>query len=236
MLKVTDNPVEQAGARLMMHWAGDGAAKVFALYEDALVLERASGSQSLAQMSAQGLDDEATQLICEVAIRLHAHRGAETLSLISLARWFRPLLRATGQQNNLIHKSAEVACELLASERETVVLHGDLHHDNVLDFGATGWRAIDPKGLCGERGYDYALLFCAPMRNQSLAAGLFDRRLDIVTAASGIDRIRLCQWILAGAGLSAIWKQRCGVPADAALEIGALAASTLEAGKVSSDA
>lgn len=33
-----------------------------------------------------------------------------------------------------------------------VTLHGDLHHGNVLDFGASGWLAIDPKGLKGERG------------------------------------------------------------------------------------
>lgn len=228
MLKVTDNPMERSGARLMMHWAGEGAAQVFALYEDALLLERASGSQSLAQMSAQGLDDEATQLICDVAIRLHAHRGVETLSLISLARWFRPLLRATGPHSSLIGKSAEVAGALLASERESVMLHGDLHHDNILDFGTTGWRAIDPKGLSGERGYDYALLFCAPVRNQSLAAGLFDRRLEIVTAASGIDRIRLCQWILACAGLAAMRRLRCGLPPGVEMEICALAVSTLE--------
>jgi hypothetical protein len=41
-------------------------------------------------------------------------------------------------------------------------LHGDIHHDNILDFGRRGWLAIDPKRLFGERGFDYANLFCNP--------------------------------------------------------------------------
>lgn len=227
MLKVTDNPMEQAGARLMMQWAGEGAARVLAHYDDAVLLERAGGSRSLARMSAQGQDDQATQLICDVAIRLHAHRIGKALSLISLVHWFRPLLRVAGQRGGLVGKGAELACELLASEQGRVALHGDLHHDNVLDFGRAGWRAIDPKGLYGDRGYDYALLFFAPLKNQGLAAKLFERRLEIVNAASGIDRIRLCQWILACAGLSAVLEQRHGVSADA-MEVCALAVSTLE--------
>jgi type IV secretion system protein VirD4 len=36
---------------------------------------------------------------------------------------------------------------LLAEPRDVGVLHGDLHHDNVLDFGARGWLAIDPNDI-----------------------------------------------------------------------------------------
>lgn len=44
------------------------------------------------------------------------------------------------------------------------VLHGDLHHGNVLDFGPLGWLAIDPKGLHGESGFDYANILSNPDR------------------------------------------------------------------------
>jgi streptomycin 6-kinase len=47
--------------------------------------------------------------------------------------------------------SAETAHALLAAPREITVLHGDIHHDNILHFGERGWLAIDPKGLIGER-------------------------------------------------------------------------------------
>jgi streptomycin 6-kinase len=51
------------------------------------------------------------------------------------------------------HRSPQMP---LTAPREEGVLHGDLHHDNVLDFGRRGWLAIDPHGLFGERGFDYA--------------------------------------------------------------------------------
>jgi streptomycin 6-kinase len=46
---------------------------------------------------------------------------------------------------------AATARELLAKPSEVVVLHGDIHRGNVLDFGPRGWLASDPKGLVGER-------------------------------------------------------------------------------------
>jgi streptomycin 6-kinase len=55
-----------------------------------------------------------------------------------------------------------VANVLLSSPQDEVVLHGDLHHGNILDFGTRGWLAIDPKGLLGERGFDYANIFTNP--------------------------------------------------------------------------
>ena len=42
--------------------------------------------------------------------------------------------------------------KLGATQRDVVVLHGDMHHENVLKFSSRGWPAIDPKGLVGERG------------------------------------------------------------------------------------
>jgi streptomycin 6-kinase len=46
---------------------------------------------------------------------------------------------------------AATARELLAKPSEVVILHGDIHRGNVLDFGPRGWLASDPKGLVGER-------------------------------------------------------------------------------------
>jgi streptomycin 6-kinase len=55
-----------------------------------------------------------------------------------------------------------VARSLLAEPRAVGVLHGGLHHEDVLDFGARGWLAIDPKRLVGKRGFDFANLLINP--------------------------------------------------------------------------
>ena len=75
----------------------------------------------------------------------------------------------------------------------------------MLDFGARGWLAIDPKCLVGDRAFDYANLFCNPDVASATAPGTFERRLAIVIAQSGLERTRLLEWIFAWCGLSAAW-------------------------------
>jgi streptomycin 6-kinase len=102
-----------------------------------------------------------------------------------------------------LNQAASTALELLAEPEEVVVLHGDIHHGNVLDFGPRGWLAIDPKGLVGERGFDHANLFCNPDLASATAPGRLARQATIVAEAARLDRRRLLRWILAWAGLSA---------------------------------
>src|SRR3546814_13426940 len=79
--------------------------------------------------------------------------------LVPLAHWFRALNPAAATHGGILARCAATARALLAESRGTGVLHGDIHHDNVLDFGPRGWLAIDPKRLVGERGFDFANLF-----------------------------------------------------------------------------
>ncbi|MFJ4375239.1 aminoglycoside phosphotransferase family protein [Pseudomonas japonica] len=226
MLKLSHAPEEQAGARLMAWWNADGAAQVLALDADALLLERATGPAALIAMVNSGQDAEATRTLCAVAARLHAPRPQPLPALVPLTRWFDALL--DGNHDPLLQTCAATARELLATPRDVTVLHGDIHHGNVLDFGPSGWLAIDPKGLYGERGFDYANLFCNPDGRSALRH--FAQRLDTVSNASGIERRRLLQWILAWAGLSACWMDEDGGDPAHLREVAKLAAAALNQG------
>lgn len=205
MLKISHVAEEQAGGLLMAWWSGAGAALVLAHDGEALLMERAQGSGSLAQMVKCARDDEATRILCAVAAHLHAPRAKPLPTLIPLTQWFEALWRGAAAHGGILELCATTARDLLANPRDVSVLHGDIHHGNVLDFGPSGWLAIDPKGLYGERGFDYANIFCNPDGKSALAPGCFDRRVEVVAKASGIDRRRLLQWILAWTGLSATW-------------------------------
>jgi streptomycin 6-kinase len=141
--------------------------------------------------------------------QLHApgptHRRRPLPDLIPLAQWFRELEPAAARHGRILADCAAMARELLASEREVVPLHGDIHHGNILDFGPRGWLAIDPKRVVGERAFDYANLFCNPKPAIALAPGRLARQVDVVADVAGIERKRLLQWIMAYAGLSAAW-------------------------------
>src|SRR5438046_2773130 len=74
MLKIARSEEELRGASLMVWYEGNGAARVLNIDGPALLLERPQGSQSLVEMSKEGLDDEATRILCATAHRLHAPR------------------------------------------------------------------------------------------------------------------------------------------------------------------
>ena len=89
-----------------------------------------------------------------------------------------------------------VAETLLSSPKDELLLHGDIHHGNILDFGERGWLAIDPKGLFGERGYDDANLFFNPEVSPCKQRERFLRQRAVVTQAANLDRQRLLMSIL----------------------------------------
>jgi streptomycin 6-kinase len=233
MLRLATEAEESSGVGLMEWWDGDGAARVLARDGDVLLLERAEGAASLADMARDGCDEEACRVLCAVAARLHARRTKPLPELVPLPHWFRELDAAAATRGGVLVRCAQTAHALLAEPQEIGVLHGDLHHDNVLDFGARGWLAIDPKGLLGERGFDFANIFtnpdlADPTRPVAVEPGCFARRLEVVAEAARLERERLLRWILAWTGLSAAWFLNDGDSAGIDLRVAELAAAALD--------
>jgi streptomycin 6-kinase len=203
MLKVATEAEEKFGGLLMVWWNGDGAARVLAHDDEALLLERATSGRALSHLVRSGRDDEASGIACRVIERLHAARSTPLPDLVPLSHWFRDLTESA--QDGLLGRAKTQALDLLASQTDVRPLHGDIHHDNILDFGARGWLVIDPKRLIGDRTFDYLNLFCNPDFESASNPDRFTRRLAIVTEAAHFDRQRLLQWLLAWCGLSAVW-------------------------------
>ncbi|MBS1525019.1 MAG: hypothetical protein JST19_05185 [Bacteroidetes bacterium] len=227
MLKITRREKDKAGNALMAWWNGAGAAPVLRHDENALLMERAAGGRSLSEMAKNGYDDETSRIICTVAGQLHAHLGPYPQFLAPLEVRFKALSSAAKQQGGIFKNCNEVAGRLLAKPEDIVVLHGDIHHDNILDFGQKGWLAIDPKGLLGERGFDYANMFCNPDHATATKPDRLMRQVRIVSAAAEIEPIRLLQWIAAWAGLSAAWAIEDGEDPATAMSIAELAVTNL---------
>lgn len=230
MLKIAREAEERRGPLLMEWWDGDGAARVLAHDDPALLLERAMGHRSLLAMAHNGQDDAASRILCDVAAKLHAPRGKPYPDLIPLPVWFAELWPAAIKHRGVLRQAAAVATELLAQPREVGVLHGDLHHSNVLDFEARGWLAIDPKRLLGERGFDFANIICNPDVKMTKDPARFSRQVQVVAEAARLERPRLLRWILAYAGLSAAWILGDGDDASVDLTCAELAAAEIAKG------
>lgn len=226
MLKLPMEAEEKRGSAIMAWWAGQGAAEVLACDADALLLERAEGPRSLRAMVDAGDDDGATRILCDTVMRLHARLGAPP-EAVTLTRWFAALAPGAARYGGVVARSHAEAERLLADQQEVCVLHGDLHHDNVLDFGARGWLAIDPKGLIGDRGFDFANILCNPEDETPLRPGRLVRQAGVIADASGMARERILRWTLAYAGLSVVWFMDDALDGSAPLRIAELAAEAL---------
>jgi streptomycin 6-kinase len=120
----------------------------------------------------------------------------------------------------LVREGQAMYSRLCESQTRVRLLHGDLHHDNILLDSNRGWVAIDPKGVIGELEYEAG----AALRNPHTAPGLFtnpatiERRLACFTQELPLDRARVLGWAFSQAVLAAIWTIEDGLgpqPRDA---------------------
>lgn len=228
MLKLAQAAEERRGAALLAWYGGEGAVRVLERQAEALLMERAVGTRALADMARSGEDDEATRILCEVAARLHEPRDEDPPdSLVPLPLWFRELAVAANRHGGPYALAASIAEELLEAPQDIVVLHGDIHHGNVLHDAQRGWLAIDPKGVIGERGYDHANMLCNPDVETAVAPGRLVRQLDVICEAAGLERGRQLMWTVAYCGLSASWTLSGGDDPWRALRILEIAAEEL---------
>ena len=219
-LKISTEEEEIRGGALLAHWQVEPLAQVVRHEGNALLLVRAEAGPDLAKMA----DLDAMDIVCDVVGRLHAARPP-AVRLQSLEARFSSLLNAIDPEMN---SAKELAAKLLETQRGVACLHGDIHHGNILKFQTGGWRAIDPKGVYGERAYDYANLICNPSPERALAPGVMAARLERVSKAADLDPVRLAQWVMAHANLSACWSKDDGDDPEPALKIARLAADFAE--------
>ncbi len=198
-LKLTNEPEELAGALALQQWEGHGAARVLGHQGNAFLMER--GGRTV--RAAVPDDDAATAVLCAVVARLHHHLPADLAPFVSLRRWFTALFSDVSPR---FDRPRMIADELLDRAGPPVLLHGDMHHENVLEFRRDGhaeWLAIDPKGIAGPREFDYCNIFTNWTRAEAVRH--FDDRLAAVSRLADIDPAQLLRWIACWSALSGIW-------------------------------
>jgi streptomycin 6-kinase len=181
----------------------------------ALLIERLLPGDMLLELAD---DEEATRVAARVmrALWRPAPPAPEDAVFPTMARWASGLqrLRATYDggtgplPEDMVDRAEALFAELLSSSGAPMVLHGDLHHENILSAERAPWLAIDPKGLIGEAEYEVGALIRNPLPRLlellDMTATLA-RRVDILAETLGFDRQRMIAWSWAQAILSAWW-------------------------------
>lgn len=183
----------------------------------ALLLECAVPGNSLRSFFFHA-DQKAVSFAADVMHRLHAKSLASTSEFPMLANWLTILQEPSLRSRPIIpeyylKKAQDLSSNLVRTAEHMVLLHGDLHHDNILSHGQDYWVAIDPKGVIGDPAYEVGPFICNPMPeilNQRDAAAIVSERVKQFSRLLALPEQRLKQWTFVHAVLAACWTVQDG--------------------------
>jgi streptomycin 6-kinase len=179
-------------------WDGDGAIRLLAYDEArwAMLIERCDPGTLLAKIDPE----RALDVLIGLLPRLWKSVGEPFRPLVDEAMWWIEHLpteweRAGKPFERYLLDAAIARLEALASSQgDQVLLHQDLHGDNVLAAQREDWLVIDPKPLVGEREFAVAPIVRDPELGHSRPEVV--HRLDRLTSELGLDRDRARGWTI----------------------------------------
>jgi len=213
VLKTVKTPGDEWNAgQVLAAFGGKGVVRVCEYTSGAMLLERLQPGTSLSEI---GDDREATAILAGVMRQMSPREpphGSPTV-----ADWGKGFERYLDRgdepiSRNLVALAQHVFGDLCASQTNARLLHGDLHHYNVLLDENRGWVAIDPKGVIGEAEYEIGAALRNPVERpeEFLSRAVIERRLEQFVDLLNLDYQRTVSWAFAQAVLSAIWNLEDG--------------------------
>lgn len=193
-------------------WAGKAAVGLVAALPTAglLLLERLEAEHDLAPVWV----DEACEEIGAILGRLHVPAPPQVPRLRPyLAPHLERMAVRPAVPRRITSRTQGLARELLSDDGPELLLHTDLHFENVLRRRHGGWVAIDPKPVAGHPGFDVFPVL--QNRMDELGTGAAFRwsvrhRVALVAQAAGIDVDEARAWSLLRAGIEVSWTSELG--------------------------
>jgi streptomycin 6-kinase len=215
MLKLVGFPDDESEHEhlALQRWHGDGAVRLLSAdpRRRALLLER---------LHPENLNDlwdvEACEVVGGLYRRLHVPALPQLRTVTSyVEQWAADLAelpRAAPIPRRLVEQTLSLARDLVADPASTgVIIHGDLHYENVLAGDREPWLVIDPKPMSGDPHYELAPMLLN--RFEELAGDVrtgVRRRFHTLVDTAGLDEERARGWVVVRTVLNASWTIREG--------------------------
>lgn len=136
--------------------------------------------------------------------------------LIRLEKWFLGFERHRKKYGDSVNpipqelfvKAEELFEKLLNSTHESMLIHGDFNHNNILSSNREGWLVIDPKGVIGDPLYDTSVFlynYLPDIADTFVIKQTVEKRIAILSHELEADPQRIKDWGIAQSVLSCIW-------------------------------
>ena len=192
-------------------WQGNGVVRMYRAdpARAVMLLERLHADRDLTTVD----DVEACEITAGFYERLHIPALPQLRSLSSyIQRWTSDLDRlAAGAPipRRLVEQAASLGRGFAADERtDGIMIHGDLHYENVLAADREPWLVIDPKPVSGDPHYEVAPLLWNRW-DEVIATGdvrrAVRRRFHAIIDRTGLDEDRARDWVVVRMIHNAMW-------------------------------
>ncbi len=158
---------ESIGPYFLQACHGNGVVDVYKFDDKACLLEFIDGPEVLSLVN-EGKDDEATKIIAQILNKIHAAGIPIAHNFQTFEVHFDDLLNHAVDAPKIIHRGSKLLKSRLKNQIEIHLLHGDIHHTNIMHHHKRGWIALDPHPVIGDRAYDYANTLHNPLKRPEL--------------------------------------------------------------------
>ncbi|MDQ8707039.1 aminoglycoside phosphotransferase family protein [Streptomyces sp. LHD-70] len=205
----------EAEAAALACWDGWGACRLLqgpVEGDGALLMERLHSEVSLRSLPEAKALLEAAGTVRRLWVEPPAERSFETVAERS-ARLAAAVRAPDEAMRPLVDAALAAREELVASEAELLLLHGEFRQGKVLSGERTPWLAVGPHPVVGERAYDLAGLVLDRLDDlvaASAGASTARRRVTKLADSLEVDRERVRGWTLFRAVASGTEALRAG--------------------------
>jgi streptomycin 6-kinase len=200
---------EKASSEVLTAWNGNGAVKLMAFDKGALLIERLEGA-NLYCFSESNQENQATDVFTQIIKKIHSCAIPKEHSIPDLSELFKPLRSFTDfppDKKYLFQKAMEISHLLLSTQNEVVILHGDLHHENVMKRKNGEYICFDPKGFIGDPCYEIATILKNPWGFPQISEreDLCLERAKVLADSLGLSLSRIIDFAFVHMCLSTMW-------------------------------
>lgn len=195
----------------------NGVSAIKVLQEDmdsgVVLLEKADPGDRLRSISP---DSKQISIASEVIKKLHKPIPKDSIfSFPTISDWGKAFgrYRMKFTDNSgpvpkwMFNKAEGIFKECSKDRKELVLLHGDLHSDNILS-SERGWLVIDPKGVIGESEFELGAFLRNPIYDYPKGSDykkLETQRIIQFSEELEFTKERVLNWAFAAAVISILW-------------------------------
>lgn len=182
------------------------AVKVITFNDQMILMKRAVPGESL-KSHFPNKDVEATHLVSSIIHQLHSATIPQNHNFYYIRDLLNTLDKNIDIPVDVLSKARNLRDGLLSVNSPEVLLHGDLHHDNVLKHNDT-WLVIDPKGFVGDPVFEVTAFLANPMPellSQTDPAAIIQSRVSVFSERLGFEEDKIYQWLFVKSVLCWAW-------------------------------